>query len=97
MSYATKKWLRQIGVIFLIAAVFTVLPRVFAMGFFFLTRLVMTVAMFWILYKVLWPIIRNYINQRYPRGVAPRRKSHLRLVKKRDPQKRSQSRHSDRR
>lgn len=102
MNYATKKWLRQIGIIFLIAAVVTALPRIIAASFMLVTRLAMTIAMIWILYKFLKPIVIPYVQRNLPNAKWPKQRlrkgrSHLRIVKKDDLDDGPPNRYSDRR
>lgn len=75
MNHQTKKWLRQLGVVFLIAAVMTVLPRVLVSSVMMLIRTAIMIGMIYILFRVFGPIINNYLARQGYRGPRkPRRR-----------------------
>lgn len=73
MDYRTTRLLKQLGIIFLAAAVLTMLPRLLVASVFSLISLLITVAMIWILYQAFGPIVRDYLRRRQwpPRGPRP--------------------------
>ena len=79
MNYRTRNLLKQIGIIFLAAAIVTVLPGLLVASVFSIINLVITVAMIWILYRILGPILipiyhdyrRRYGRKRPPPGRRP--------------------------
>ena len=66
MNYKNKKLIKQIGIIFLAAAVMMVLPSVLVSSVMNILQLAITIAMLWMLYRILMPIIGPiYRDYRY--------------------------------
>lgn len=78
VDYQTRKLLKQIGIIFLAAALLTVLPRVLVASVMGFIQTAISIIMIWILYKILAPILgpiyrdyRRRHNRRPPDGRRP--------------------------
>ena len=78
MDYKTRKLLKQIGIIFLAAAALMVLPRVLVASVMGFIQMAISIAMIWILYRVLAPILgpiyrdyRRRHGRRPPKGRRP--------------------------
>lgn len=67
MDRQTTKFLKQLGIIFLAAAVLMILPRFLVSSLMSLINLAVFIATIWIFYRVFGPIYRNWRRRRGPR------------------------------
>jgi hypothetical protein len=73
MNYQTQKFLRQLGVVLVIAAVLMILPRMLVASIMGLFSLAVTIIMVLILYRILGPIL-GPIYRDYRRRHGPKRR-----------------------
>jgi hypothetical protein len=63
----TTKFLKQLGIIFLAAAVLMILPRFLVGSIFRLINLAVLIATIWIFYRIFGPIYRDWRRRKGPR------------------------------
>lgn len=72
MKYQRKKFLKQLGVVVLIAVLLKLLPGFLVFSIMSLINLAITIALVWILYRLATTIYKTYNQNYYHKHRPPR-------------------------